>query len=295
MKQTTIMSFLLTLFALSAMADSKETVTVNGSVVNKFATSITFDGDNVTLTYDDGTSQTTDMETTSIAFNYVAVFSDAAGFSNVETVKTFGERTLAVEVNRSVKTGQWNTICLPFDMSADDIAAVFGDGTKVAQLESASESNINFASTTKMVAGRPYIIYPSHDLSSFTLEAALVKNFAEGSTASAETFDFIGTIDAVVPTGNVYYLANGNKVKRLSSGSTIKALHAYLLFTADGSTNVSTFSIDGVGTGIASTLLDETAGDMPIYTISGVYVGNDISRLPQGIYIVNGKKLIVNR
>ena len=122
----------------------------------------------------------------------------------------------------------------------------------------------------------------------------MVKNFAEGSTASAETFDFIGTIDAVVPTGNIYYLANGNEVKRLSSGSTIKALHAYLLSTAENGTHVSTFSIDGVGTGIASTLLDETAANMPIYTLSGVYVGNDISRLSQGIYIVNGRKLIVN-
>lgn len=33
----------MALFALSAMADSKETVTVNGSVANKFATTITFD------------------------------------------------------------------------------------------------------------------------------------------------------------------------------------------------------------------------------------------------------------
>lgn len=60
----------LPLCATAAVADTEETVTIDGSVVGKFANRITFDGDNVTLTYDDGTTQTADMAAVSISLTY---------------------------------------------------------------------------------------------------------------------------------------------------------------------------------------------------------------------------------
>ena len=38
-----------------------------------------------------------------------------------------------------------------------------------------------------------------------------------------------------------------------------------------------------------------TASDVEsdrVYTLDGRYVGNDIKRLPKGVYVVNGKKLL---
>ena len=41
------------LLSTAVMADNKQTVTIDGSQVDKTVKEITFDGDNVTLTYDD--------------------------------------------------------------------------------------------------------------------------------------------------------------------------------------------------------------------------------------------------
>ena len=46
-----------------------------------------------------------------------------------------------------------------------------------------------------------------------------------------------------------------------------------------------------VATGIGGVTVD---GDKePIYTVNGVYVGTDAAKLPRGLYIIKGKKVIV--
>ena len=64
----------------AAMADNKQTVTIDGSQVSKTVKEITFDGDNVKLTYVDGTDETQDMSLVTLAFEYTAT-----GISNIET------------------------------------------------------------------------------------------------------------------------------------------------------------------------------------------------------------------
>ena len=54
---------------LSVLADGEQTVTVNGSTVNKTVTQITFNADNVILHYSDNTSEEADMANVSIAFD----------------------------------------------------------------------------------------------------------------------------------------------------------------------------------------------------------------------------------
>ena len=48
------------LLSTAVMADNKQTVTIDGSQVSKTVKEITFDGDNVTLSYADGTDETQD-------------------------------------------------------------------------------------------------------------------------------------------------------------------------------------------------------------------------------------------
>lgn len=52
-----------------ACADTGQTVRVNGSVIDKFVTELTFSGDNVTMTFSDGT-QTEDMSLVTIDLTY---------------------------------------------------------------------------------------------------------------------------------------------------------------------------------------------------------------------------------
>jgi len=51
-------------------ADETQIVTVNGHVLDKNVTTVSFNGDNVYVTFDDATSETVDMSNINIAFDY---------------------------------------------------------------------------------------------------------------------------------------------------------------------------------------------------------------------------------
>ena len=67
----------------AVMADNKQTVTIDGSQVCKTVKEITFDGDNVTLSYADNSSDTMDMSLVSLSFTY----GTSAGIHQVDQLK----------------------------------------------------------------------------------------------------------------------------------------------------------------------------------------------------------------
>ena len=186
----------MALLSVTASADSKETVQVNGSPVGKCATRLTFSGDNVTLTYDDGTNQTSDISTVSIAFDYVAVFKEA-NHDNVGVIKTFGGRTVSVEATRTLASGQWAFICLPFAVPSTSLTTLFGDGVKLATLNDATEAGLSFTTADELKPGLPYLIKPGKDVSTFTMDNAVIGTMAEGSTISAGDYNFTGNISTL--------------------------------------------------------------------------------------------------
>ncbi len=69
MKKRFLTLCVASLMGLCAIADGVQSITINGETVEKVATQLSFDGDNVILTYSDGTTQTVDMGTVQIAFS----------------------------------------------------------------------------------------------------------------------------------------------------------------------------------------------------------------------------------
>ena len=66
-----------------AYADNKQTVKIDGNVIDKVVTKITFEGDDVVLNYADNTSETKDMSLVTLSFSY----STTTGISQVEGIK----------------------------------------------------------------------------------------------------------------------------------------------------------------------------------------------------------------
>ncbi len=291
MKKMGLLLILFMALCPKMMADSGETITIDGANVDLFAEKITFSGDNITLHYADGTDVTVDMALVNIKFNYTAVLSDAADNTNAETLSLFGDKTVDVKVTRNIKAGQWNPICLPFAMTAEQISNAFGAGAKVAAFQNAADNNLAFESTTAIEAGIPYLVQPAEDVAEFTMEQVALKNLTAGGTVSNRNWTFVGTIPETTPSGNAFYFANGNTLKQLSSGS-IKALRAYLL-SADAAASAATFTVDGETTGIMTIDGQVTTGDNRVFNLQGQYVGSQLQSLPKGIYIVNGKKVTV--
>lgn len=60
----------LVLACVASWADTGQTVTVDGTVVGKFVTGLTFSGDDVVLTFEGGSTQTADMSLVSIDLTY---------------------------------------------------------------------------------------------------------------------------------------------------------------------------------------------------------------------------------
>ncbi len=254
MRKITLFLFMSILSVSMVMADSKQTVTVNGSAVGKSATRLTFSGDNITLTYTDGTSQSADMSNVNLAFDYVANFK-STDFDNSVTIKTFGGKTMTAEVTMTLRSGQWQAICLPFDMNASLISTVFGNNTQVAALESATNAGINFATTTDMTAGVPYLIKPAIGLTRFTIDNVTISTTTGANSVNGDNFNWQGVYNTDYPTGDIFTISDDFSLTKLTSGSPVNGLGAYLRQTVAGN-SPTTFTVDGT-----SGLLGDANGD----------------------------------
>lgn len=70
------------MLSTAVFAGSKQMVKIDGQVIDKTVTEITFDGDNVVLQYSDNTSDQTDMSLVTLSFTY-----QTTGISQVEGIK----------------------------------------------------------------------------------------------------------------------------------------------------------------------------------------------------------------
>lgn len=70
MKKNKLLLAFLAFCCLPSMAQTKQTVTVDGAIVGKNVTQITFTRDNVVLHYADNTTQTASAENVNIDFTY---------------------------------------------------------------------------------------------------------------------------------------------------------------------------------------------------------------------------------
>lgn len=241
----------------SVSAQTTETITIDGASDSGFVTAMTFSGNDVVLTYEGGSQKTVDMATLSIDFDYVALLNDADDAKNQVMLNTFGGKTVRVELTRTIESGQWNTLCLPFDMTAAQIQATFGEGTQVATFSSVENGVVDFTTTDNISAGIPCLINPTATVSTIALDDIALKNLTDGGRVSVTDYAFIGTMAAVTPTGDNYYIDTDNTVKKLSDGTSVKAFNAYLSST---DATIQAFTIDGAAIGVEG-LLGDVNGD----------------------------------
>ena len=71
------------MLSTAVFAGNKQTVRIDGQVIEKTVSEITFDGDNVVLYYADNPSDTEDMSLVTLSFSY----STTTGISQVEGIK----------------------------------------------------------------------------------------------------------------------------------------------------------------------------------------------------------------
>lgn len=209
-----------------------------------------------------------------------------------------GESTVIVEnaglhnvtLSRKFPAG-WSTICLPFATST----AAFGTGVKAQAFASADDNGLNFAEVTELDANKPYLIYfPSETTAPIYLSAE-VENTAPVSVTFGD-FTFCGSYAASMSMSGKYGVADQGDVQKLMLGgehSTLGATRAYFTKSGDQPAQIR-LNLDGNTTAIDE--VEQAGTTFTVYTLQGVLVreqATTLNGLPNGIYIVNGKKVIV--
>lgn len=213
------------------------------------------------------------------------------------TVSFNAQDNVDVQLERTLSPEYWNTFCVPFTISADVIKEKFGEGTQVCTFGSMEGTVMNFAHSTSIEAGKPYIVKPTKEVvnPSFTgvnIEATAAKQVG----ANGYFMQGIYSVKTDLTTdGTNLFLGDGNKFYKPLGTTTAKMKGMRAFFIVPQGTNFAALraNIDGATTAIDElTTVVEQPTDNRIYNLQGQFVGTSFEGL-HGVYVQNGKKVLV--
>ncbi len=185
-----------------------------------------------------------------------------------------GFTAASVELKRGLKNGI-NTLCLPFEVTPSEVKS-----TKIATFK----GGVTFTTAESVAANTPFITVDATEVSK-------VQGMTFGNkTIATVTNDIVGTTFQGIyapktSTAGKYGINSAGKIQEGAADIKCNAFRAWLTTI---SANARSIDIDGETTGISNVSLENPVKE--IYNLNGVRV-NKISN--KGIYIINGKKVIV--
>ena len=239
-------------------------------------------------------------------YNYISVVTNDYKTATVTVSNTLDEvavnsfnaqNNVDVQLKRTLSPAHWNSFCVPFAISADVIAEKFGAGTLVYTFGSMNGNVMNFAHSTTIEAGKPYIVKPTQEVvdPSFTgvnIEATAAKK------VGADGYFMQGIYSAktdLTTDGTNLFLGDGNKFYKPAGTTTARMKGLRAFFIVPQGTNLAALraNIDGATTAIDefATIVEQPT-DNRIYNLQGQFVGTSFEGL-HGVYVQNGKKVLV--
>lgn len=224
-------------------------------------------------------------------------------------------KNVTIENRGTLHADEWNMMCLPFKLSAAGYKKAFGEDVKVAEFTGVTKSeggelvSFNLAYINEkngMKAATPYLIKPSKEIpmADVTFEGVKVsaKTTEEQATGDVNC-KLIGTLQpTILDKGHRQLVLKArNELQYMAPNSTtpMQACRAYFELTDTGTGTVAaaknfSFSIDGETTGVK--VIDVNAPSAStntrVYNMNGQLVGTSVENLPQGIYVIAGKKVV---
>lgn len=233
---------------------------------------------------------------------------------NSTEVPEQSEENAKVKVRRTINANEWNTICLPFDMTEAQVYEAFGDDVQLAEYidhemnNEATEITVNFddanLSEDGLMANNPYIIKTSKDITEFTADGVTIDPDEEGSVAeytngrsgSQKVVNgaFKGTYHAqtVVPE-NCLFLSD-NEFWYSKGLTKMKAFRAWFDFVdvlasvEDAPSRISISFVGDTATGI-----HEIKNRQIVNSEFVDLQGRRVSVPDRGLYIVEGRKIVI--
>lgn len=203
---------------------------------------------------------------------------DEAANSETTNLGEYDTYTVNAHLVRTLVGGMYNTICLPFAVSAAEKARVFGSAKVKELTDSSIESdgfvlNLNFTEVNEMAAGVPYLIKPAANIENPTFLGVTIANTLNNS--ETDVADFIGNfVVSEVPEGrNNYFLSADNKLYYSNSATAINGMRGYFaLKNISGSAPTRACIVEAEN---VVTEIDIVNGEMPeTFTNTGKLIEN---------------------
>lgn len=226
------------------------------------------------------------------------LFAPTVDIDGTTDVKAIEPGMKNIRFTRPLKNG-WNSICLPFNMSAFDFEN--STDTKLQALASYDGEVLNFEEVENLEANVPYLVYITGD----NTEDGMFHGFNIGTEVFAAEpqaqcrggFCFQGNYTPSFAMRNRYGVADhgaeGQFIQKGGETSILPATGAY--FTASGKPASVKLNLGGEVTGINSNgVIISDSASAPVFDLKGVRVSNgSLEGLPKGLYIQGGKKVYV--
>ena len=225
------------------------------------------------------------------ASDFAAVYNANVGENkNVKMLREFG-------------SDYWNTLVVPFDLTRAQLEEAFGKGVKVAKYTGFDKpANIKFETVdgdvtrADLMIVKPAATVTNPIFKGVTLEEGKAYDNPSGWKNYSDTnFAINGRFAKQVlkddDSGKVYFLnKKGQFTHPTADGNVIRGFRWFIqLKTPDSSTGAKiTLDVDGDVTSIDAIDNGQLATDA-IYNLSG----QRVNKAQKGIYIVNGKKVVV--
>lgn len=242
-----------------------------------------------------------------------------------ETLDDKRNLTNAIMVfHRTFTTGQWNSLILPVDMTADQVTAAFGTDAKVARFSRLENKWIYFNMQNEndlhIKKNVPYIIKPTKQ------PTAVNRTYNVGGENTKHINGFVYTVTGIaydnqtatlqhedteytkgmthygsytnptcVPADSYILHRSGDMVHTAVEHPSIKSYRTWLRETTpSGETlQMRVEQNDGPSTGIK--VIEETAKNAnAVYNVNGMRMNSsNTDNLPKGVYIINNKKVVI--
>lgn len=176
-------------------------------------------------------------------FGAITLYEDR---DNTEVLTGAHTTSSVVTMNRTMLAGVWNSFCAPFDLTAEQIATVFGEGTVVKEISSATYDNesglltLNFSPVSSIDAGHPYLIKIGNSSNVVNPNFGSVTIHKQPVKAVCTAADFVPVFGIIPDNGttidtslagsdeSVLFIAGDGSLSYPDANGNIKAFRAYI-------------------------------------------------------------------
>ena len=242
--------------------------------------------------------------------------------NNAETISRYQNpswsKNVALYGRTLYKDGSWNTLCLPFAMTVEQVATQLSPDKLMTLASSdfdpsSGTLSMVFEEVTSIEAGKPYIIkwqrpndYEGNE-ETYDIQNPRFNNIylldidVTEHMATTEYVNFLGEFSPVSFTGSetdVLYLGSGNTLFYPNAPITINSFRGYFTLQngvttrTTGPSSIRAFNLNfGDEENAIKEITTDSNSSTPYFTLDGRIL-NDEPATP-GIYIHNGKKVMV--